>query len=261
MVQKKIKKIKEFWDEQAEKYGEEYLATIPDKILKDLEINNISKYLDSGKLILDVGCGNGFSTIKFAETYKSCFLGIDYSKGMIKNAVKNLNKKNEDIKERLFFVIGDILELPFPEEKFDIVISDRCLINLVNIKYQLKAIENIWKALKKGGIYVMCEDTLEGLKKINELRKMVDLYEIPMRWHNLYLSEGKIFSNITDKFSLEVIDNFGSLYYIASRVFNGKLANIEGKEPDYLHPINVIAGKLPSIGDYSPLKIFVLKKI
>ncbi len=261
MDQGKIKKIREFWDEQARKYGEDYLATVPDKIIRELEIENISKYLDSEKFILDIGCGNGFSTIIFAENFNSLFYGVDYSKEMIKWANKSLKKKNEDIKKRVSFTLGDVLELPFPQGKFDIVISERCLINLVSIESQLKAIENIWKVLKKNGKYIMCEDTQEGLKKINELRKKVDLYEITMRWHNLYLSEENIFNNITDKFSIEIVDNFGSLYYIASRIFNAKLAELENKEPDYLHPINIIAGKLPSTGDYSPVKIFVLKKI
>ena len=255
-----VQKIKEYWNNQAEKYGTDSLATMPDSILKELEIKNIAKYLLTNKKILDIGCGNGYSTIQLAKKIKSQFWGCDYSEKMIEKARQALKKEKSAVKGRLNFITADISALPFKNNTFDIVASDRCLINLPTLKHQVLAAKEIHQVLKKRGLYVMCEDTQEGLKRLNQLRKTMGLYKIPNRWHNLYINEKKFFAVIKKFFELKLVDNFSSTYYLASRIFNGKLAALEKKEPDYNHPINQIAAKLPAIGDYGPLKIFVLIK-
>lgn len=257
---KSIKKIKKYWDDQAEKYGQNPLATAPDNIFRRMEIESIMKYLKDNKKVLDVGCGNGYSTIRFARKIKGQFIGCDYSGKMIEAAKKALKGEKPWVGKRLTFIMADALSLPFKNETFDIVTSDRCLINLTKLDKQISAAKEIHRVLKNGGLYIMCENTQEGLRKLNQLRKLAGLYKIPYRWHNLYISEKKFFAAIKNIFNLKTIDNFGSTYYLSSRIFNGKLAAIEGKDPDYNHPINQIAAKLPAIGDFCPLKIFVLIK-
>jgi ubiquinone/menaquinone biosynthesis C-methylase UbiE len=254
-------KIKEFWNNQAEKYKIDYLATTPDKFVKDLEIKNILKYIpEKCDKIVDLGCGNGFSTIEFAKERNSDFTGIDYAENMIGQAQKALQKNKRRLKGKINFMIGDILDLSFlPANKFDAVITDRCLINLVSLSDQKKAIGQIEKILKKKGKYIMCEDTQEGLNRINELRKLSGLSIIPNHWHNVYLNEKSIIPYIKRYFNILEIDNFSSLYYIASRIFNAISAKDTSK-PDYLSEINRVASILPSVGDFSPLKIFYLEK-
>lgn len=259
-MRKSITKIKEFWDSQAEQYGTDSFATTPDAIVQKLEIENVGKYLTPKKHILDVGCGNGFTTIRLARKIKSTFVGLDYSGKMIQKARESLMRERPSVRKHVEFVIGDVLYLPFEKKSFDIVFSDRCLINLTTFRHQLKAAKEIHRILKRGGLYVMCENSQEGLQKLNQLRKAVRLYQISTRWHNLYINEKKFFSAIKNLFVLKGIDNFSSSYYVGSRIFNGKLAQIEGREPDYDHPINHIAAQLPPIGDYGPMKIFLLKK-
>lgn len=257
---KKIKnKIKDFWDKQAKKYQQQGRATSPDMIDRELEIESIAKYIKNNTKVLDFGCGNGYSTIKFAKKRKIEITGIDYSDEMIKQANIALNKLDNNLKKRINFQVGDILGMDY-REKFDIVITCRCLINLINFNQQKRAIKNILGALKKGGLYIMCENTLNGLNKLNSMRKLVGLNEISMRWHNQYFNEKLLLNFLKQYFQILEIDNFESLYYIASRVFNAKLTP-EGKEPDYLAEINKIAAKLPSVGDYGLTKIFLLKKV
>lgn len=234
---------------------------MPDSILKGMEINSICLYLGDGAKVLDIGCGNGYSTIEFARRFpKMHLLGIDYSEKMIEIANEMLKAESKEVQKRIRFEVRDILNLRLPKESFDIVTTDRCLINLPTKEAQQQALQNIYTLLKAGSVYVMCEDTQQGLARINELRKITGLSEIATRWHNLYIDENWFFSVSRRYFSLVETNNFSSLYYIASRVFNAKLAASEGKQPDYHHPINQIAARLPSIGDYGPLKIFVLKK-
>lgn len=256
---KTTENIKNFWNEQAKEYQQQGKATSPDMIDRELEIENIGKYIKNNTKVLDIGCGNGYSTIKFARRKNIKITGMDYSDEMVKQADIALDKLNSNLKKRARFQVGDILKMDF-KENFDIVITCRCLINLINFNEQKTAIKNIFRALKKDGLYIMCENTLDGQNKINLMRKLVGLSEISMRWHNQYLDEKLLLNFLKKYFQILEINNFGSLYYIASRVFNAKLTP-KGKEPDYLSEINKIAAKLPSVGDYGPTKIFLLKKL
>jgi ubiquinone/menaquinone biosynthesis C-methylase UbiE len=256
----KNKKIKNFWDEQAERFKGTPLAGAPDIFYQDLEIDRIISYLKDGKKVLDIGCGNGNATLKLADKFPhSDFLGVDYSEKMIKYARQGLSK-NKELKNRVIFEIGDVNKLSsFLNKKFDYVISKRCLINLLNWNDQKKAILEMKKVLKKDGSIILCENTKEGLDRLNVLRKEFRLKPISVRWHNCYLPEKKLLGFLPKYFKVADVNNIGSLYYILSRVVHAKLSFDDGKEPDYLHPINKIASKLPSVGNYSSNFIFFLK--
>ena len=261
---KKDKKVKDFWQDQAKQFQGSHLATAPDTYYRQLEIKQISQRLKNGKKILDVGCGNGFSTIKFAEKFtQSKFIGIDYSDQMINFAHKNLNQKSK-LKNRLQFHVGDVRHLSrldvLKGKKFDYIISERCLINLLNWPEQKTALLELKKLLKPGGQIILCENTREGLSRLNKLRASFGLKPITVRWHNYYMPEKKLLALANKNFKIESAINIGSLYYIISRVVYAKLAQLEGKEPQYLHPINKIASRLPILGNYSPNFIFVLRK-
>ena len=65
----KFKKKLDFWENQAGLFKESQLATAPDIYYRDLEIKSILEYLPKGerKRVLDIGCGNGYSTFIFAK--------------------------------------------------------------------------------------------------------------------------------------------------------------------------------------------------
>lgn len=254
--------ILKFWDEQAVKYGEDSLATMPDTLLKELEIENISKYLPDSGLVADIGCGNGFSTYKYCERNNCQYVGYDFSSEMIQAAKKA--QEMSEFSERTHFSEASILNLPDQEAVFDAIITDRCLINLTSRLDQEKAVSEVYRVLKPGGLYLMCEDTEQGLSNLNTLRRISELDEIGVRWHNLYLDESHIKSTFDGKFELLEEVKFSSCYYILSRIANACLARDCGQDPDYLSPINKIARTISSLGDFGdfgPLKLYVLKKI
>ncbi len=257
----KKEKIKKYWDEQASVFKESDLATAPDTYYRRLEIDRISECLRDGKSALDIGCGNGYSTIKFAERNPNInIIGLDYSEQMIKYAKKYLAKKKPGIKNRIDFIVGDVLNLSnLVGRKFDFVVSERCLINLENWAQQKKALLEIKKVLKQNGRIILCENVREGLARLNKLRHSLALQPIKIRWHNYYMPEKQLFDFAARNFAVIKTENIGSLYYIISRVVYAKLCALENKEPDYMHPINKIASKLPSSGDYSPNYIIILK--
>lgn len=259
----KNNEIKKYWDSQAEKYQDKISATNPDSLSKDLEVENIIKYISNGMRIADIGCGNGYSTFYYAKNRDIKIEGIDYSKKMISVANESLNTLKLH-SSSINFNVGDILNLnTIQNETFDLVITDRCLINLTSMEQQISAINEVSRILKPNGLYLMCENSKKSLKNLNELRKAVGLYEIKERWHNLYLEEDSILSSIKNLFELVEINKFASLYYVASRIINGKIAQNNNEEPRYNSEINKVAREISStgdFGDFSPLKLFVLKK-
>ena len=259
VILKKEAKIKSFWDEQAEKYTRQVETTTPDLIYKELEIRNIMKYIPQYASILDVGCGNGISTLGFAQLKGVRVHGVDYSEKMIWYAKENLESK-PNLKKRVKFDVANVLDLQkcIPE-KYDVIVTERCLINLSSFEKQKNAIKQLHSVLKQGGLLIMCENTIQGMEKMNGLRKSVDLYEIPIRWHNLYFNEDELHPFLETFFDIENIDPFASTYYIASRIFNAKLTK-EGEEPSFDSQINRLSLKLPNIGDFCPVRIYVLRK-
>jgi len=257
--------VKQFWDDQAEAFKDSDLATAPDHYYREMEINRILAHLSNGETILDVGCGNGYSTLHFAATLPSSrIVGVDYSEPMIRNANAALAKRT-DLRTRTAFVVGNVLSLEsdpvIRKEKFDSVVSERCLINLQNWGEQRAALLQMRQVLKLGGRIILTENTQEGLASLNALRVQFDLPAIVVRWHNKYLPQQELEKFLSKHFTIETIENIGNLYYIISRVVYAKLAALKGKEPEYLHPINKIAAELPSLPNYqySPNFIYVLR--
>ena len=85
----RVQRIKEFWNERAIQYGANQEATLGEIAVKCLEINEIKKYLDHGQKILDVGCGNGYTTKIFA---KKLFIGA----GPIQTSNIIINSMNKE---------------------------------------------------------------------------------------------------------------------------------------------------------------------
>lgn len=258
-------KVKEFWVNQAEEHKESDIATAPDHYYRLLEIDRIKSYLVDGKKVLDVGCGNGYSTIEFAKAFpRSRFVGVDYCEDFIKYAKSALAKENADMQKRIEFVVGDARDLSsaLGKKQFDFIISERCIINLKDWKEQQIALLEFDTHLSAKGKIILAENTQEGLANLNELRVQFGLKMIEVRWHNFYIPQKKFMEFTKKHYKVVSVKNIGNLYYILSRVVYATLAHKEGKEPEYKNPINEIASKLPSLDNchYSPNYIFLLGK-
>jgi len=247
-------KVKEFWDAQAQEHGASDLATAPDHFYRDLEIRKIIEHLEPGRKILDVGCGNGYSTQKFWEACDSDFVGVDYSEKMIHEARKTYSD--------IAFIVGDVRELSKHAHNQDIIISGRCLINLASWEEQQVALLEMKKCLKPGGTIILVENFKDGLHSLNYLRAQFDLHKIEERWHNRYMWIGEFEPFASTHFDIIGRENIGNLYYIISRAVYAALCKADDKEPAYGHLINKVASQLPSLGFspefYSPNFLYVL---
>lgn len=248
-------KVQAFWDAQAVEHGASDLATAPDHYYRELEIAKIIEHLRPDENVLDVGCGNGYSTEIFHKHVASVFTGIDYSVEMIEAALKTTPESS--------YFIGDVRDIPFGSRRFHTIISERCLINLASWDEQQQALLEMKRCLRPGGRIILVENFTDGLKKLNGLRAQFDLHEIEVRWHNRYLSFIEFDPFINRHFNVTHCENIGNLYYIISRVVYAALAKADDREPEYGHLINKIASQLPTLGQnipyFSPNFLLVLE--
>lgn len=258
-----IEKIKQYWEERANLFKDKN-STTDDIWLRELEIQHISKVLSEIDLpenanILDVGCGDGFSTISIAKKFPNIsFHGIDFSQNMITMACSHLEKsgiKNVD------FRVGDVLNLDQQFNiEFSVIITDRCLINLESLELQKKAFSKIAKIIKNGGYFIGIENFIDGHDEMNKNRIRMDMPEISIRWHNLFFNENDFIEITKENFKIVSIDNFSSSYYFATRIIYSKMCKMKGIEPDYNHEIHQLAINLPHFGNFSPIKCVILQK-
>ncbi|MCD7033442.1 methyltransferase domain-containing protein [Metabacillus sp. GX 13764] len=99
------------------------------------------KFVPKQGEVLDIGCGDGYGSWKL---YKAGYKvkGIDLSEEMI-----SLAKKHE-VPERLTFMEGDMLHLPFEEERAEGIMAINCIEWVPD---PLKAVKGMHRVLKKEG--------------------------------------------------------------------------------------------------------------
>jgi ubiquinone/menaquinone biosynthesis C-methylase UbiE len=252
-----------FWDNRAN-LG--LLAGTNDVKLKQLEMDILKEYVGTEDTVLDLGCGNGVLTFLLAERTSRDVQGVDFSSEMIRCALEERDKRNYSA-DKINFFVHDLRELDSLPDRlrnyFDVVITERALINLQTWEEQERAIEQIVTLLKPSGRYLMCENSTDSLSRLNKLRKHSGLPEITPPWHNRYLRDQEV-SQLECVTLLEQ-RNFTSLYYLISRVFNALLAKEVETEPSYDSLVNNAAVSLSRFKEFESLdlgqtKLWVFQK-
>lgn len=247
--------VLDFWNDRA-RLAE--LAGSNDFVAKQLEVATLARYVRPGQKILEVGCGNGFTAIEFARRFDVDIHGIDFSEEMIKVAQKRAGEVS--LKGKVRFEVADVGNLPGADSNYDLVYTERVLINLPDWPAQVKAIRDIASRLKPGGRYLMCENSQDGLDRINELREACGLAVVTPPWHNHYLHDDEVAALVIDGVKLAEVECYSSTYYFVSRVVNAWLSAQAGEEPRYDAKVNQLALLLPSIGEFGQGKLWVWEK-
>jgi ubiquinone/menaquinone biosynthesis C-methylase UbiE len=261
--QMNAKQIERFWTKQARVHGTAPTASWSDVRVMELEQREILRYLDDGDKVLDVGCGNGCTTIKIAEQKRLWMRGVDCVPAMLQQAQRNLMRRRSNVKGRLSFSAGNITNLREKSNQFDKLIAIRVVINLDSWEQQLGALRECARVLKTGGLLLLSDATTQGWRNLNRLRTEWGLPEIPMPSFNLYLDQEKVVEAISDRLLLVEIVNFSSTYFIGTRIVKPLLIRALGSEIDPADPNmewNRWCAQLPPWGDYGTQKLFVFRK-
>lgn len=107
----------------------------------------IKPYLKANLSILDCGCGQGTMTLDFADQISpGKVVGIDISEKILQAAKENASSKNVS---NVSFQQANVLDLPFPDNTFDIVYAQTLLAHLPE---PMRAIHEMKRVVKAGGI-------------------------------------------------------------------------------------------------------------
>jgi ubiquinone/menaquinone biosynthesis C-methylase UbiE len=146
---KKEPKLKK--EDEKNRYG----IQLYNKVINHVELQN--------KEILEVGCGKGGGASYIARYFcPRMITGIDISKAEIEFNRKHYKEKN------LQFKYGDALNIPFPENSFDIVINVESSHGYVDFEKFLKEVKRV---LKKGGFFLFTDFRKQPMVK-NFLNKI-----------------------------------------------------------------------------------------
>ena len=110
------------------------------------ELKFLEEYIIDGEKVLDLGCGNG----RLYELFKEKFVdydGVDSAEKMIEIAKSRYPK--------IKFRVADALNLPFPENFFDKVISIAVLHHIPSEEFRLQFLKEVKRVLKPEGKVIL----------------------------------------------------------------------------------------------------------
>lgn len=251
------KLVKEHYKKEAKENNLSLTSTMADVNTRRLEMEHIISYLKNGQKVLEVGCGNGSASVEISKKIKLDLLATDFSEDMIALAKKQPTK---GVKGKITFQEEDVLKLNY-EKTFDVVFTERCIINLLNWDDQKKGLKNMARALKKGGSLVLVEAFQDGLDQLNGARKDLGLEPIGPAYHNFYLHKEKVIEYLKgEQLVLAEENNFLSSYFYGSRVLYPALAKANKTDIHYNSSFAEYFSLLPALGNYSQIKILVFKR-
>jgi ubiquinone/menaquinone biosynthesis C-methylase UbiE len=117
--------------------------------------------VDNSDHVLVVGAGNGVSAIKIHQFTGSMVTGVDISEDMVKKAM-------EKVEPGVEFIVGDAENLKFPDNTFDVVISE----SVTGFTNKSRSISEYYRVLKNGGYLGLNEVTW----KFNPSHEIKDYY-------------------------------------------------------------------------------------
>ena len=106
--------------------------------------------LGDGMRVIDLGCGSGFFTRIIAEQCKGEIVGVDVDHDLL-DAARRLAK---DAGLEIRFETGDITDIGYSDESFDLVMCDIMLERFLDIEVPLKEMQRV---CRRGGTVAAIE--------------------------------------------------------------------------------------------------------
>ena len=135
-----------------------------------------------GDLVLDAGGGTGLSTVLAADAAGATgrVVLMDLSSGMLEMAGERF--VSAGLRDRVSLEIGDILRMPFPDGRFDAVLSTYSVCPLVDPS---AGVEEMYRVLRPGGFLGIAHSAEPGNTVVRWLADRVE--DAIWRWPQLSL--------------------------------------------------------------------------
>ena len=131
----------------------------------------LSRYIDAGKSLIDLGCGSGKHTYQ-VELLGINTYGIDISEKMIEYALCNKLKYNS----KSIFIVGSYYSLPFTSNVFDYALFPKNIIECSIREFEIITNE-VYRILNKDGQFIILlkenhyiEENKENLIHMNNVK-------------------------------------------------------------------------------------------
>lgn len=117
--------------------------------------DDLAKYLATKKYIFDAGCGLGYKAKWFADLApNSIVIGMDFSEACVIAAKNYVDTKN------LYFIKGDIADVPFKNNSIDYVSCDQVIMHTEVPESTFKELTRITKISGEFSCYVYAKKAL-----------------------------------------------------------------------------------------------------
>jgi ubiquinone/menaquinone biosynthesis C-methylase UbiE len=139
-------------------YFEENLSLNVERFIKSEEFLEtlaiLKKYQPVATSILDIGAGNGISSIALALSgYEVSVVEPDKSETIGAGAIRKLKEHYQLSNVEIFEAFAE--EIQFPDEHFDIVYARQCMHHAYHLE---KFVAEASRVLKKGGLFITVRD-------------------------------------------------------------------------------------------------------
>ena len=131
------------------------------------------------KTIIDVGCGIGGSSLYLAEKFKANVTGITLSP--VQAARATARAKEKGLQDQVEFQVADALNMPFPDNHFDLVWS---LESGEHMPDKTQFLAECYRVLRPGGNLILATwchrstNSLAGALTLDEKRHLAEIYRV-----------------------------------------------------------------------------------
>ena len=256
--------INEHYNRVAAESGASPASTMADEITRRMETDIITGFVadvirsTKARRLIDIGCGNGYTLSVLAERFPGLNLvGMEPNAALREIAAARL----PDVS----ILDGDIRTPRFHDtEPFDILISQRLIVNLLDLAHQKAALDNILSAVRVDGALLFIEAFASGVDNLNEAREEFDLSPLSAAHHNLNLPDDFFDHPGLGPYKSEgwfISKNHFSTHYFVTRVLHAMMT--KGKpfmrNSEFVRFFSTALP--PGIGNYSPLHVHAFVRV
>lgn len=238
-------------------YQQDDVESMVDKHLLSAEIDLIRRRIPPNSLVLDAGCGEGEGTLVYAQVPGVIVHAADFSGTRLKKAAQRLAGRSNVLLKKI-----DFLEKNPLDQDYDVIVSQRFLINITDWSLQQQVLKVLVAHLKPQGKLLVSEGCRNEADALNGVRSLWGLKPIPDRWNNLFFDNDSLLG-FMESLGCRLVEEDGlGTYYFLTR----GIRPIFEPDPDWKDDFNrmaatrEVADRIGFGARFARLKLWVFSK-